>query len=277
MRTAKYAVIDIGATTTRIAWDFKSTTLFHKIEIKTSQRYREEIRTIVQTVKKEGIKKIIVGVASPLDIRRERLLHSPNLPNYRKREPVRDFRRLGITVNLFNDLELAVLGEATYGAGQSFHDVAFISMATGTGGALAREKNLVRGRFNFEPGHQILDLYGPSILGKTIGSFEAFLSGSAAQFVTKRQSGQLPDRYFQKRIRRLSQALTNVAVFWAPEVIVLGGGFGVRFRKFLPYLRKELRKMLIIFPNPKIVMGNLKGDAGLIGGFCIAKQHKLHL
>ncbi|MBI4094892.1 MAG: ROK family protein [Candidatus Liptonbacteria bacterium] len=267
MNTTKYAVVDIGASNTRIGWHFRSATDFKKFQFPTLKIYGNEIQAIVEFFRREKISHLIVGIASPFDVSSGKLLHPLNLKDYAKRDIVRDFRAHKIKASLFNDVELAALGEAVHGAGRGFTCVAMVSIATGAGGALIKNKEIIRGKFNFEPGHQILELTKSLFPGKAPGSFESFISGSAFKILTGREPETLSEDYFKRSVRRFAQALANVAVFWAPEIVVLVGPVAARFEKFLPALRRKLRTMVLVTPPPQLAMGKLGGDAALIGGF----------
>jgi len=140
-------------------------------------------------------------------------------------------------------------------------------MATGAGGALVKNQKIIRGRFNFEPGHHIIALNGLKVPGKTPGSFESYLAGSAIEHIKHRKPEELPDRYFANQIDRLSQILVNVALFWSPEIIVLNGPVAKRYGSFLPSIRRKMKEMIQVFPVPQLTISALDENAALLGGF----------
>lgn len=274
MSYSRYAVVEIGNSNTRIGWDFISARKFRRQKIPTLPQYLRHIRTVIRILRGLKVSKIILAIASPFDIRRGKLLYPPNLPDYRGREPKIDFKKAGITAIMFNDLELAGLGEANYGAGRGYDIVAFVSLATGAGGAFIKDGQIMRGKYNFEAGHHILNIDNPIVPGKAIGTFESFLSGSALRSSTKKDPATLPSGHFKKLIPRLSQALANVIAFWSPGIIILGGPVAERFRPFLRSVQKKLKEMVIIIPPPRVVMGRLGDDAALAGGFAIMTKYR---
>lgn len=265
------AVIDWGATNTRIAWNFRSGLDYYKEEIYTLQNYNNQISIICRKLREAEIDKVVLGIASPIDFSSGQLLKPPNMPRYEARRPFTDFSKHNIEVELYNDLELAALGEAVYGAGKQFAVVALVSMATGAGGALVENKIIVRGRYNFEPGHHIIDLNGLKIPGKARGSFESWLSGSSLRYTEHHNPADLPDRLFEERLDRLSQVLVNFTLFWAPEIVILTGPVARRYLPLLPQIRRRVRKNLRTLPMPEIVFGDLGDSAALSGGFSVLK------
>src|SRR3990172_3491 len=148
------------------------------------------------------------------------------------------FGKIYIKIEMLNDLELAVIGEATYGAGKNYQVVALVSMATGAGGALAKDREIVRGKYNFEAGQHIFESNVPSVTKKITGSFEAALSGSALQKIMHQDPATLSDEFYNQQINRLCQILTNFSVFWSPEIIILTGPISRRFQGSLPLIKK---------------------------------------
>src|SRR3972149_2652273 len=128
-----FAIIDLGNTNTRIAFNFQNYSTFKKIIIKTSQNYDKQINAICSILKENEIFRAILGIASPIDFQSKRLIQPPNLPGYKNKQPILDFEKFDIKIEMLNDLELAVIGEATYGAGKNYQVVALVSMATGAG------------------------------------------------------------------------------------------------------------------------------------------------
>ena len=147
-------------------------------------------------------------------------------------------------------------------------------MASGAGGALAKDREIVRGKYNFEAGQHIFESNVPRVAKKITGSFEAALSGSALRKIMHQDPATLSDKFYNQQIDRLCQILTNFSVFWSPEIIVLTGPISNRFRKSLPLIKKKLNKLVQIIPPPEIVFGNLGEDVVLSGGYALMKKYE---
>jgi len=269
-----FAVIDLGNTNTKIAFNFQNHSTFKKIVIRTSQDYNKQINAICSILKKNKTSRAILAIAAPIDFESNQLINPPNLRGYKNKKPQADFKKTGIEIQILNDLELAAIGEATYGAGKKYQVVAIVSMATGAGGALVKNREIVRGRYNFEAGQHIFESNAPVIPYKITGSFEAALSGSALRKITHQDPAKLPDSFYHQQIDRLSQILTNFSVFWSPEVIILTGPIAKRFQRSLPLIKKKLKKYIQIIPIPKVLLSSMGEDAALAGGYALMKKYE---
>lgn len=66
--------------------------------------------------------------------------------------------RLGRSVSIANDADLAAVGETYFGAGRRANDVVFLTVSTGIGAGVLLNRRLVRGRRSVaEIGHTVID------------------------------------------------------------------------------------------------------------------------
>jgi glucokinase len=128
-----------------------------------------------------GEERIGVGIAGLVDDAGN-VLYSPNLPTVR-RAAMRDemAKATGCAVVVDNDANVALLGEATYGAAAGARHALLVTLGTGIGGGMYLDGALYRGAHNFgaEFGHFTVDGSGPMCACGERGHWEAIASGSA--------------------------------------------------------------------------------------------------
>src|SRR5579872_382479 len=88
-------------------------------------------------VKSADIARVGIGVAGQIDRKKGVVLNAPNLANMTNM-PLAEIvqNKLGKPVTIYNDVEAAGAGEATFGAGRSRKDFVVIFVGTGIGGAI---------------------------------------------------------------------------------------------------------------------------------------------
>lgn len=122
-----------------------------------------------------------VGIAGLVDTGGN-VLYSPNLPSVR-RAAMRDemATATGCPVIVDNDANVALLGEATYGAAVGAQHALLVTLGTGIGGGMYLDGRMYRGANNFgaEFGHFTVDASGPMCACGERGHWEAIASGSA--------------------------------------------------------------------------------------------------
>ena len=125
-----------------------------------------------------------IGIGSPGAINWERttVTRPPNLPGWDSIN-VQDAlqSRLGDRpVLVENDANVAGLGSAFYGAGQSYDSFIMVTLGTGVGGAIIYQNKIFRGSTGgaAEIGHMTIDYEGPYANSGVSGAIEAYLGQS---------------------------------------------------------------------------------------------------
>lgn len=230
-----------------------------------------------------GARGAVVGVPGRVHYERGCLEHAPNLPA--AWGPALDASvladRLGIPVEIGNDADLAAVGEARFGAGRGFEDVAFLTISTGVGAGVVLGGRLVRGRRSLaEVGHTVVDrtaaadgrpftfedLASGTALGRLAA--EAGLDMEGEEVVARVRDGDAEARgVWNALVRSVGIGVANLAHAFAPEVVVVGGGVGLVGDLLLEPVRSALHRY-----GPKglrepieIVPAVLGDDAGLVG------------
>jgi glucokinase len=124
-----------------------------------------------------------VGIAGQVDSERGMLLGTPNLSRATVNLPVAEalHDRYGVPATLGNDVQVAALGEARFGAGKDSDDFLCVFVGTGIGGAIVRNGELLRGAAGTagEIGHLVVDVNGRFCGCGGRGHLEAYASRTA--------------------------------------------------------------------------------------------------
>ena len=123
-----------------------------------------------------------VGAGAPGLVDADGVLHIA--PNLRRAEglAIGDglARRLGVAVQVDNDVTCAAYGEWVAGAATGTSDVLLVALGTGIGGGLVVGGRLARGAYGYagEIGHMVVDPHGPPCPCGQRGCWERFASGA---------------------------------------------------------------------------------------------------
>jgi glucokinase len=251
-----------------------------------------------------------IGAPGPVDPHRGLLIQGPNLPGWIN-IPIRDRleERLKIPVRLGNDANLAALGEWQFGAGQGTNDLIYITISTGIGGGIICDGRLLVGVHGLagEPGHITIVPDGPvcgcggrghleavasgpaiarrarELLGQDKGSsillalcgndpsrMDAKLVSAAAQ-----QGDELARSVFREAGGYIGRAVADMLALLNPSMIIIGGGVSRAGDLLLDPVRQAVRDHAMnpsYLENLQITTAALRDDAGLFGGFVLARD-----
>src|SRR5919204_1904550 len=262
-----------------------------RTDVSSPERLFAELDGVVEALRSQTeVAALGFGIPSLIDQRTGRALSSVNLPleHVDFRERMRE--RHGLPVALDNDANAAAIAEWRAGAARGSDDVLMLTLGTGVGGGLILGGKPYRGATGAgaELGHVVVEYDGPPCPCGGRGHLESFASGTAADAVARRLYGpgsdarELVRRGTQGEAdaidalagigRRLGAAIGSFVNTFEPELIVIGGGFGVAgellfaparavaAREALPELRDRIR----------IVPAELGVDAGVVGAGMLA-------
>lgn len=130
------------------------------------------------------------------------------------------------------DVNAAVLGEAEYGVGRNYRNIAYITIGTGIGGAFLHEGQIIHGRMHPEIGHLIVpDLDKDFGKDTNVCPFHAScLEGRASGPAIEARWGvpgkELPDDHpaWELQAKYLAAGCIDLTASWSPDIIILGGG-----------------------------------------------------
>jgi glucokinase len=158
-------------------------------------RLYDSAEVAIKAAKLNNRKSIVgvgVGIAGQVDTKEGVLLGAPNLSQATVNLPMAKLlrERYGAPAALRNDVQIAALGEARFGAGKDVADFLCIFVGTGVGGAIVQNGRLVSGAAGTagEIGHLVIHANGRLCGCGGRGHLEAYASRSA---ITKSIIGDL--------------------------------------------------------------------------------------
>ena len=277
--------VDVGGTNVRAALVDRDGTVDEREEIDTptTSDCTPVIELARHVLKRGGADEAVVGVPGRVDYGAGVLEYAPNLPQgwHDALTEAALGHALSIPVSLANDADLAAVGEAWFGAGRRYADVAYLTISTGIGAGVVTGGLLVHGRRSVaEVGHTIVD--GRALLEGRKATVEELGSGTALTALA-REGGVSEDgkalvqlvrsgdvtavRVFERVVYSAAIGAVNLAHLFTPEVIVIGGGLGLVGELVLePIRRLVAERGPRALPDPiEVVNAELGDDAGLAG------------
>jgi predicted NBD/HSP70 family sugar kinase len=197
---------------------------------------------------------------------------------------------LGAPLTVENDANLAALGEATYGVGRTFHTVIYVMLASGLGGGVVINKQLLRGTTGLagEFGHLPVDPRGRLCVCGAIGC----LGGQADIYqllrrmepafdgdLTIERLGDLCTHGNRPTLRLLhdlgmtiGSALGAACVVLNPDAIIIDGTLRSSASPVIAGIREgiEHRAPAAATSAVAILPGSLQDDAGIYGALALS-------
>ena len=241
----------------------------------------------------DGVAAIGLGIPGTIDQPRGRVWVATNIPLADVDLRDRMEARFGLPVGLENDANAAAIGEWRVGAARGATDIVMLTLGTGVGGGVIAGDAPFRGAggAGVELGHTVVIAHGPPCWGACTGHghLEAVASGQAATVAARKAFGPEADAHSLVGLANagdatareilagigdlLGIAMGSFANIFNPELIVVGGGFGVAaWDHLMPAAEASLR--VEAFPPARdavrVVRAELGTDAGLIGAGFVA-------
>lgn len=239
-----------------------------------------------------------VGVGAPgvIDAVEGRVVAATSVvPGWTGAEVRRELEaRLGLPVAVDNDVRVMARGELLRGAGLGVDDLLFVSLGTGVGGGLARDRTMVSGRHGSagEIGHLLVPLHGaiPCGCGRT-DHLEAVAGGPAiaARYAERvglprtdlrtvvarlHDGDSVAAEVVTEAARTLGRAVAGLVNAIDVQRVVVGGGVAqigeVLFEPLAAAMRAEL---LLPLRDVVPVPARLGTDAPLVGAALLAAEH----
>jgi glucokinase len=209
-------------------------------------------------------------------------------------------KRVPLNYLLENDAAAAAIAESWIGAARDVKNSMTITLGTGVGVGVIANGELVRAGRNLHPeaGHMIIEhIKSDALCGcGNYGCAEAYLSGSnftkqmrlslsrpklTSEELVNLAREQNPEALaaFAAYGDKLAIFIFNLIMLFAPEVVVLSGGFSSASDLFLDQTTEHLKKRLVrhregIDMLPVIKVSTFNNSSGLIGAAKLAlKAH----
>ncbi len=233
-------------------------------------------------VGERAVTRVVIGLPGQIDYRAGKLLWAPHLPaswpDQLSEQKLQG--SIGLPVHIANDADVAALGEAFFGAGRDFRDVAYVTISTGIGAGFVFGGQLLRGdRSLGEIGHTILDWRAwlanqPSMLeelasgsGMTDMATRAGLGALSAEAIAElvHQKDKDALEIWRQAVSAAAAGISSLIMAFSPGIVVVGGGLG-RQSEFFTALKETITHGVAraLSPTP-LVTAALGDDAGLIG------------
>jgi glucokinase len=252
----------------------------------------EGLAAAIEPLAAAGLDALGFGIPSIIDRESGRALGSNNIPLADVALADAMGERFGVPAAVENDANVAALAEWKLGAGRGVDDLVMLTLGTGVGGGLVLGGALFRGWA--ELGHIVVVADGPPCQGNCTGRghLEAVASGNAADRAAEKLWGEGATAELlvgragegdQEALEALAGIghLLGIAVgscfnIFAPEVTIVGGGFGIAAAEFLFPAALEVARREVLAETARsslrIVTAELGGDAGLIGAGLVALE-----
>ncbi|MCI1664842.1 MAG: ROK family protein [Atopobiaceae bacterium] len=138
--------------------------------------------------------------------------------------------RLGVPTGYDTDVNVACLGEATYGCARGLDVVVYLTIGTGIGAGVMIDGHLLHGMLHPEAGHILLGRRpadpGHSVCPYHEDCFEGLAAGPSIERRWGKPAVELADRpeVWELESDYIAQALSTYVLCYSPQRIILGGG-----------------------------------------------------
>ena len=285
--------VDVGGTKILAGTVARDGSIGRTIEVPTPTDGREpflaELEATVEGLLEEGADAVGLGVPMNLDRETGIAYHAVNLPLESLDLAGHLRARFSLPVGIENDGNAMTLAEWRLGAGRGTRNLIALGLGTGVGGGVVIDGGLYRGWA--ELGHVVVEADGPPCQGNCHGRghLEGFVTGEAAErvaeglwgegadarrLVAEALAGNAAARAATDRIGHyLGVAIGSLANIFAPELVVVGGGFGIAAWELLHDAALAAARREALEPADetlRIVPAELGDDAGLVGAGLVA-------
>ena len=282
--------VDLGGTKILAGVVARDGSVVRRHERETSHDSQEHViaalEAAVAELLDESVAVIGIGAPSPIDAERGVVVRCPNLPL--ENAPLRDHMRdkFELPVGLDNDANAAAIGEWRAGAGRGVDDLVMLTLGTGVGGGVISGGVPFRGRngAGVELGHVVIVHDGVPSHEIWRGHLEAYVSGQAATDAVREAFGPAADAHRLIRLADegdaeaksillelteiLGSAVGSFVNIFGPELVLLGGGFGIAAYDYLAEPAAERARREALEPmrsSFRLAKAELGTAAGLIG------------
>lgn len=218
------------------------------------ENFKTQILEIISNLSKgDKITSVGVGIAGGVDPVSGIITRSPNIPFINNFNIVKFLTSCGYKkVAVDNDANCFTRAELLVGQGKKLENFLGITLGTGVGGGIVINKKIYRGKDHngAEFGHIYLEQ----------DFFEK-------QFQVLRDS-----KDFVKAGQLIGKALVSLINIFAPEAVIIGGGYGINeINGYLPSVKNEINKYIFNKKNKtKILISKIK-NSGAIGAALLLK------
>jgi glucokinase len=198
--------------------------------------------------------------------------------------------RLGLKVFLVQDARAGALAENILGTGRGVSDMILVVVGTGVGCSVISDGRFIRGAHGTagEIGHISVDSAGLTCGCGGRGCVETFASEpslarrytlatreviTAAEVISRAMAGHPPAvRVWNEALGALATVIATAVVLTDCELVVLSGTMAIPSAALVP-LRTVLTKRINLIHMPRVELGTLGDNAGILGAAAVAFEH----
>ncbi|MBV8480287.1 MAG: ROK family protein [Actinobacteria bacterium] len=253
----------------------------------------DELDAAIEELRDDTVAAVGLGIPAPIDQRSGRVYPAVNTPlaNIDLRDRMADRHRL--PTGLDNDANAACIAEWRVGSARGATDVVMLTLGTGCGGGLILNGRPFRGSTGagVELGHVVIVHDGRPCQGRCTGRghLEAYVTGVAATAAAREAFGPAADAHRLVRLanegdetareiladigRHLGSGMGSFVNIFEPQLLVVGGGFGIAAWDYLIPAAEEILDREALQPmkdEVRVVRAELGTAAGLIGAAFVA-------
>lgn len=246
-----YIGVDIGGTNTRIAI-FKSldTSDFALIaKFPSHQSYEEQLHQIIARIRSSNIENLAgIGISVAARIAKDgrTIIVAPNLPEYVDKPFAQDLSdQCACSVRLAHDTVCGLLAEKKFGSLRTVDRCAYLTVSTGTGGAIQLGKASTALTSSIEIGHQVLDGNSLRCLCGQVGCLETFTGGRQVELRYGQSTAQITDSAFWETFcDKLAIGLVNLAQLTRIDAVAISGAIALNNAFLLRMLQQKVNTIL---------------------------------
>ena len=273
--------LDIGGTKIMIAATDQDGNILRRARTATSTSLEEDLANITRMIAEVVLEEAILGmgaaIGGPLDWEQGIVspLHQPDWRNVPLKALMEE--KWGCPFHVDVDTNVAAIGEYRWG-GFSAQRFLYLTLSTGMGGGFLINGQIYRGKDGAHPevGHQSIPFRcsNPSAVQCECGApdcLEALVSGNGIRRIYGKSAESLSQEEWQEVAYNFGQGLRNMATFYAPDVICIGGGVALGGGEFfIRSARWVMEEHLKLVPAPQVGLSHLGYDTALRGAIALA-------
>jgi glucokinase len=276
--------VDIGGTKFSLAV-FKDNQMLQRMSRATDREGSRDwmmdqiVRQAQQWQAELGLNRGGIGFGGPVDWNTQRVILSTHVPGWADTPlPQLLEQELGLPMIMDNDANVGALGEAIFGAGQTYDPLFYLTLSTGIGGGIVINNTIMRGADSYggEIGHINLRPDGPECLCGDRGCFERLCCGLWLERDYGRPAHELlrEPAFVERYVVNLAAGLKPAIMLLNPARIVIGGGISKAGPALFEPLRAELRRQIPGWSRARldVVPAALGDDSVLYGALALARQ-----
>ena len=284
--------LEAGGTKMVCATGFADGSIVERESIPTTTP-EETVAAICQWFVNKGVSAVGIGAFGPTAVNPAspdygKILETPKTP-WRYFDLLGSLRgALGVPCGYDTDVNVACLGEATFGCAKGLSDVVYLTVGTGVGAGVMVGGQLLHGMMHPEAGHVLVQPDPRDPIAEQGGCpyhkhcLEGYIAGPgcAKRWDGKRASEMADDPEAMDILAGyLAQALADFVLCYSPTRVIIGGGVADH-TPLVPLARAKAKELLNGYiATPEVadfdnyIVGNsLDGNQGIMGCLELARR-----